>query len=327
MSNDETPNAPAARGRRAAVREKAEQVHAQQSRARIIRRVSAGVAIVAAVVAIGVVVTWVFASAASKPLLNPANMQDDGIVVDAFGTIPLTSVPGGPMTDAAPTATPTPQALEASPAPSATTPPPIDIRIYVDYLSPGAGEFQLANAKQLSEWVSEEAAVLTYHPVALLTAKSNGTKYSMRAANATACVATHAPETFFAFNHELLVKQPDVDTDGYTDPELAAKAIAAGAENPKVVRACIEDEDFALWVRDATERALSEDLPGTDGTTLTGSPMILVNGQPYVGKLDDPAEFAQFVLTLSSDAYYSTPSPTPTPSATPSATPSPTTAP
>ena len=158
--------------------------------------------------------------------------------------------------------------------------------------------------------------MLTYHPVALLTAKSNGTKYSMRAANATACVATHAPETFFGFNHELLVKQPDVDTDGYTDSELADKAIAAGAANPKVVRACIEDEDFASWVR-TPPSARSSEPARHRRNTLTGSPMILVNGQPYVGKLDDPAEFAQFVLTLSSDAYYSTPSPTPSPTTTP----------
>ena len=48
--------------------------------------------------------------------------------------------------------------------------------------------------------------------------------------------------------------------------------------------------------------------------------MILVNGTPYVGALDDPKEFAQFVLTIASDTYYkesgATP-PTPTPTATP----------
>ena len=93
MSNDETPNVPAARGRREAVREKAEQVHAQQSRARIIRRVSAGSAIVAAVVAIGVVVTWVFASAASKPLLSPANMQRRRHRRRRRGAAPMSSSP------------------------------------------------------------------------------------------------------------------------------------------------------------------------------------------------------------------------------------------
>jgi protein-disulfide isomerase len=320
MSNDETPNTPAPRGRREAVREKAEQVHAQQSRARIFRRAAAGVAIVAAIVAIGVVVTWVFASAASKPLLNPANMQDDGIVVDAAAGMSL-AIPGAPVTEEtpAPTATPAPQAEQAAPAADATTPAPIDIRIYVDYLSPGAGEFQLANAKQLTEWVSEDAAVLTYHPVALLTAKSNGTKYSLRAASAAACMGSHSPDTFFAYTNALLSQQPDVDSDGLTDVDLADLAIASGADSPKVVRTCIENQAFATWAKDATDRAL-KGLPDTDDVTLTGTPMILVNGTPYVGALDDPKEFAQFVLTIASDTYYKESGETPTPTTTPSPT-------
>jgi hypothetical protein len=54
-----------------------------------------------------------------------------------------------------------------------------------------------------------------------------------------------------------------------------------------------------------------------DGVALTTAPMVLVNGTQYVGALDDPAEFSQFVLTLASDEPTQTPSPTPTPAATP----------
>ena len=50
--------------------------------------------------------------------------------------------------------------------------------------------------------------------------------------------------------------------------------------------------------------------------------MVLVNGEQYVGALDDPKEFAQFVLTSASDAYYSTPTPTATPSRRATPTPS-----
>jgi protein-disulfide isomerase len=155
----------------------------------------------------------------------------------------------------------------------------------------------------------------------MLTAKSNGTKYSVRAASAAACVGTYSPATFFAYNNALLSQQPGVDSDGLTDVELADIAIASGSDSPKVVRACIEEQKYVTWAKAATERALGG-LPGTDGVALTGAPMVLVNGVPYVGALDDPAEFAQFVLTLASEAFYKeTASPTPTPSATPSATP------
>ena len=69
-----------------------------------------------------------------------------------------------------------------------------------------------------------------------------------------------------------------------------------------------------LW---ATERAVAG-IPDTNGLSLTGTPMVLVNGKQYIGDLSDPAEFSQFVLTTASDAYYkSAPTPTPTPTEAP----------
>lgn len=315
MSSDESPNVPAERDRRHAVREKAQQVQAQQLRARAIRRVSLVTLLIAFIAAAAVLVTWVVTSSAAQPLSRPANVKDDGFIVSsvtgAFGTeqAPETLEDGAATLETAtPVPTPTP-----TPDPEETTRPRVDIRVYVDYLSTGAKDFQVANVEQLSKWVSQDAATLSYYPVAMLTAKSNGTKYSLRAASAAACVATHSPDTFFAFNNELLRKQPDVDSDGYTDAELADLAVGSGATSPKAVRSCIESQKYATWVKSATERAL-KGLPDTNGVALTAAPMVLVNGTPYVGALDDPKEFAQFVLTISSDMYYkSTPTPTPTP--------------
>jgi protein-disulfide isomerase len=317
MSSDESPNA-APRERRDAVREKAQQVKARQSRARLIRRTSLAVVAVAFVAIIAVVVTWTVSSSASKPTMSPANGVDGGFVVTGVtgsGILPETTDPDG---SAQTEATATPEATEPEPTPTATpTDAAVEIRVYVDYLSTGSRDFQLANMTQLSEWVEDGAATLTYYPVAMLTAKSNGTKYSLRAAGAAACVAQNAPDYFFAFNDALLRQQPDVDSDGYSDSELAALAIATGLDGPKVVRSCIEDQSYASWAKAATEQAL-EELPGTDGVALTGTPMVLVNGTQYVGKLDDPKEFAQFVLTVASDAYYkASPTPTPTPTPTP----------
>lgn len=323
MSSDQSPNVPAPRERRNAVREKAQQVQARQSRLRWLRRGSIALVAVAVVAVAAVMVSMAVGSAMSRPELRPQNVTDDGFAVTSVTGVAAADVAGVPVDDAtaAETAEPTPTPT-ATPTP--TESPVVDIRVYVDYLSTGSREFQLANVQQLRTWVSQGAAELTYHPVAMLTAKSNGTKYSLRAAAAAACVATHSPNEFFAFNDALLREQPEVDSDGYTDSELADLAQASGAESPKLVRSCIEDEAFVTWARDATERAL-KGLPDTDDVALTGTPMVLVNGVPYVGALDDPQEFAQFVLTIGSDAYYQTA--TPTPSATPSATPTPTATP
>ena len=317
MSSDDSPNAPVSSERRDAVREKAQQVQARQSRARVIRRSTLAVVLIAVVAVGAVVVTWAVSSAASKPMLRPANVVDDGFAVTSVTGIGLMTEGTGDAqpTDtpaATETATPTPD-----PTASAADQSAVDIRVYVDYLSTGSRDFQLANVQQLAKWVSQDAATLTYYPVAMLTAKSNGTKYSLRAASAAACMGTHSPDTFFAYTNALLTQQPDVESDGYTDVDLADLAIASGADSPKVVRNCIEKQSFATWAKEATDRAL-KGLPDTDHLALTGTPMVLVNGTPYVGALDDPKEFAQFVLTIASDAYYeATPTPTPTPTATP----------
>lgn len=312
MSSDESSNAAAPRERRDAVREKAQQVQARQTRFRRIRIASVATSIVAVVAIAGVVVTWAVSSAASKPALSPVNVTDDGFAVT---TVPDAAPEAGAPLDGTPTPTEAPTADPAAPTPTATARPAVDIRVYVDYLSAGSRDFQVANAQQLSTWVGQDAATLAYFPVAMLTAKSNGTKYSLRAASAAACVATHSPDSFFSFTNALLSRQPEVESDGYTNAELADLAIASGASSPKVVRACIEGEAYTTWAKGATERAL-KGLSGTEDVALTSAPMVLVNGQPYVGALDDPKEFAQFVLTIASDAYYEA-SPSPTPTATP----------
>lgn len=314
MSNDETPQVPATRHRREAVREKAQQVHAKQSRVRVIRGVVLGAFGVLVLGSAAAAVIWAFAEMGPRPLVQPANAHDDGFVVTAVTGVadPVGSGVDGSTdaADVAEAATPTP-----TPTPSGSATAPVDIRVYVDYLAPEAREFQVANAEQLKKWVSQDAATLSYYPVAMLTSKSNGTRYSLRAAGAAACVATYSPDSFFAFNDQLLRQQPEVDSDGMTDEQLAELAQASGASSAKVVRNCIEEGSFSSWARAATERAL-DSIPDTDGVALNAMPMILVNGTQYVGAWDDPTEFAQFVITVASDAYYRTPSPTPTASAT-----------
>lgn len=297
MSSDETP------GRRDALRAKAKQVTAKQARARVLWRVAAGVVIVGALTAAGIAITNTVVPEVTGETQVPRGFVDGGFTVD---DVDLSS-----MADATPEATPAPT---EEPEPSETpAEAPVQIRIYVDYLSEEAGVFEAANAAQLAQWVAGGDVSLTYHPVAMLTAKSSGTKYSQRAVSAAACVATHARDAFAAYNHELLTNQPDVGSEGYTDEELADLAVAVGADNTRAVRDCIEGQDYAAWARETTAEALDGALPGTEDVDLVGVPLILVDGQAYVGSLDDPAEFTQFVLTVESDAYLATPTPTPIP--------------
>lgn len=309
MSSDDPSNAPAKRDAREAVREKAQQVQAKQSRSRLIRRSLLGISALAVMAIIAGSLFWVVSSNASKPQLTPANETDNGFAISSVsGVVGLADGTAAEMVE--PTEAAEPSEADGEPAGATVA---VDIRVYVDYLSEGSRTFQMSNMAQLASWVQDGSATLTYYPVAMLSAKSNGTKYSLRAASAAACVATHSQEAFFSYTNELLTKQPDVDSDGMSDKELADLAQASGVNAPKSVRACIEEGRFASWAREATEQALAG-IPDTDQLSLTGTPTVLVNGEPYVGALDDPAEFAQFVMTLASDAYYEE-SPTPTPTA------------
>ncbi|MFS0895302.1 DsbA family protein [Microbacterium sp. 179-I 3D3 NHS] len=313
MSSDETPNVPTPRNSREAVREKAQQVHAQQSRARIMRRIIIGAVAVVAVGAIGTAITLAVSAQVSKPQLTPTGMQSDGVVVND-----VTAVTASDESLTSPTPAPTEAGATETPSPEPTAPERVEIHVYVDYLSPDAGEFERANSRQLASWINQGAVSVSYHPVALLTASSNGTKYSLRAAAAAACVATHSPEQFYAFNHDLLDDQPKVGSDGLSDAQLADVAGAVGVDNAKAVRSCIVDGDFVTWAKDATTRAIDGPLAGSDDLVLSSTPMIVANGEAYVGALDDPAEFSQFVLTVDNDASQkSAPAPTPTPTPTP----------
>ena len=316
MSSDETPNVPAARNSREAVREKAQQVHAKQSRARLMRRIIIGAVAVLAIGSIGTAVALAVTSSLSKPTLSPSGLNGDGVTVTD-----VTVAQSGEDQLDTPEPTEAGKSTTPTPTPEATAAETIDIHIYVDYLSTGAAEFEAANARQLAGWINEGAVTVTYHPVALLTANSNGTKYSLRAAAAAACVATYSSEQFFDYNHELLSGQPAADSDGHTDADLADLAVAVGAQDVKKVRSCIEDQDFVSWAKDATARALEGPLPGTKDLKLSGSPMILVDGEVYVVSMKDAAEFSQFVLTTASEAYFG--DPTPTPTVVPTATPTP----
>ncbi|MFT4259196.1 MAG: thioredoxin domain-containing protein [Microbacterium sp.] len=325
MSSDETPNVPTPRNSREAVREKAQMVHAQQSRARLMRRLIIGVVAVVAVGAIATSVVLAVTAQVAKPQLTPVGLDGDGFLITDLAAVSASA----DELPADPTAVPTQAGSEPIAAPEPTsTANAVDIHIYVDYLSPDAGAFERANSRQLANWIAEGAAKVTYHPVALLTASSNGTKYSLRAAAAAACVASYSPAQFYAFNHDLLDDQPEINSDGFSDAELANATVAVGVSSAKTVKACIEGQDYVTWAKDATSRALEGPLAGSDDLVLTSSPMIVVNGEQYVGALDDAAELSQFVLTVASDAYYeSTPSPSPTPAATEAPAPEESTAP
>lgn len=294
---------------RAAAKERARELRTlhrkQERRRRLIVQLSV---LGGALVIIGVVAVTLL-TMNQPPARGPLNMASDGIKIGA--DLKVVRTPG----------------LMPSASPSPIEPNPVDvveIRLYVDYLCANCGTFSTNNAEQLRTWVSSGAATLQVHPIALLTTKSAGTQYSLRAANAAACVAEFSPDNFFDFHESLFTDQPEEGSEGLSDDELIKRARTAGVTNLAKVTSCIEKQRFSSWVREATVRALNGPIPDADIDAITTAPTVIVNGKKFqYTKSFDAKELAQFVTGVQGDAYTATPEPTPTPAPSGTATPTP----
>ncbi len=248
------------------------------------------------------VVALIIVSAIRPTVPGPKNMASDGVLVGSGLTVKPTA------------------SLAADAKPIASTPDPsgsvVDIRVYADYLCSLCGEFQRTNLNQLEPLVRDGAVTLEMHPVAIYTSHSAGTKYSLRAANAAACVANYSPKAFWKFNASLFMDQPREGGPGLTDAQLKQRVKDAGATNSSEISSCIDDGRFKTWVTTASDRALSGPIPNSTVNKMTNALLVLVNGKPYTGSLTSAADFKAFVLQSQGDQYSSTATPTPSPSST-----------
>lgn len=292
--------------RREAAREKARILREEQRKRERRNKILIQGGIIVAVLAIAALIGTLIFQSVRPAGPGPQNMASDGIL--------LTAGEGGGIV-----AVETP-ALAAGEEPTPTEPDEsgevANIVVYLDYLCPFCGQFEATNSESIRTMVEEGAATLEVHPIAILTNKSSGTQYSLRAANAAACVAENSPDSFFDFNALMFANQPEEGTSGLTNDEIKAIAEQAGASDLSTIERCIDDVQFKSWVQEATNRALSQPVPNSELPAITGTPTVLVNGQQYGGSLEDPQEFQAFVVQATSATFNdsdSTPTPTPTP--------------
>ncbi|WP_400995868.1 DsbA family protein [Agromyces sp. GXQ0307] len=305
MSTGGSEPRPTRNQRREAAREKARVLREEQKKRDRRNRFLIQGGVVLAIVAVAALIGGLIFNSIRPAGPGPRNMASDGILLvggeNGIEAVETTAIPAGGR--------PTPTV----PDDSGTV---ANIVVYLDYLCPFCGQFETTNSETMRTMVEQGAATLEIHPIAILTNKSAGTQYSLRAANAAACVAEESPEAFFDFNSLMFENQPEELTAGLTNDEIKDLAAEAGAASS--VDSCIDDTTFKSWVQDATERALTEPIPNSDLESVTGTPTVLVNGKQYVGSLEDPAEFQAFVLQATGESYSeseATPTPTPTPDA------------
>lgn len=157
--------------------------------------------------------------------------------------------------------------------------------VYVDYMCPICGQFEQINGASIAELREAGDVTLIVHPVAILDRASQGTEYSTRAASAAAWVADRAPEQFNAFHEAMFASQPEEQTPGLSDEQIAQVAEQAGV--PADVAAGIADGDatdtFGEWVEAATESAGTDPDVVNPETGSMGTPTVLIDGERFNG--------------------------------------------
>jgi len=195
----------------------------------------------------------------------------------------------------------------------------LDIQMYVDYLCPICGQFEAANGEYITSLLENGKTTVEIHPITILDRLSQGTKYSTRATNAAACVASYSPNQYYDFHNLLFGSQPAENTAGLSDDQLVDLTTQAAVQQPDKIVSCIKNQEFRAWVSNSTQRALDGPIPGSNVDKVTGTPTVIVNGLKYEGSVSDLASFQAFVIQAAGSDFNenSTPTPTPTPTAPP----------
>jgi protein-disulfide isomerase len=144
------------------------------------------------------------------------------------------------------------------------------VDVYLDYMCPVCGQFEDVNAADIETMLTGGDATVVITPVAILDRLSRG--------SAAYWVADRAPEQFYAFHNALFANQPEENTSGPDNEELAA--IAEGAGVPADVAAGISDgtarATFGQYTYSLTNDATANpDLVNSGGTF--GTPTVLVD--------------------------------------------------
>jgi protein-disulfide isomerase len=165
------------------------------------------------------------------------------------------------------------------------------VGVYFDYMCPICGQFEDANGQNVDDMIKNGDATVTFHPVAILDRASAGSNYSTRSAAAAAWVADKAPEQFLAFHEAMFAQQPEENTEGLTDQEIADIAVQAGV--PQAVADGISDgtavDTYGQWVYSASQGATDDKDLYNPQSNAFGTPTLTLDGKRWDGNWTDPS--------------------------------------
>ncbi|MFT4029964.1 MAG: thioredoxin domain-containing protein [Protaetiibacter sp.] len=254
----------------------------RERKRRIRNRILIACGLTVAVAVTGTATVVVLQARSREANAGPENMASNGLLLTGDGTT-MTATRTDRLEE---DDSPTPTAIDETDGIVAVT-------AYLDFADPDSMTFLTTNS-DLETWVTGGYVTLELHPVALVDTAVND-DYSVRAANAFACVAQYAPDSAYAVAVAMASAYPADDADPPSDDELVLLVQNAGVTDDDAA-SCITDGRFRPWVTRVTERATSTGIPNTSIGALTAAPVILVNREQYTGEVSDADAFTDFVI-------------------------------
>lgn len=150
---------------------------------------------------------------------------------------------------------------------------------YIDFMCPICNQFEQVYGEAIATLVDDGSITLGIHPISILDAKSQGTEFSTRAANAMYCVAVADAEASVPFMNAMFANQPQEGTPGLTDDEILQIAESVGVTG---IESCVTDGVYSDYVT-----AMTQETPVRPGAGGIGTPTVLLNGE-FVALTGDP---------------------------------------
>lgn len=169
------------------------------------------------------------------------------------------------------------------------------IVLYEDPQCPICKRFEEPIMPAMLELVKAGKYSLEIHAISFLDG-SSANEYSSRASSAIYCVADFAPAKFTDFHKAIFDGQPEENTPGPSSDDLAKLASGVGITDASAID-CIKADKYATWAKNKGRDIWLGTVPGSQ-ITFGGTPFVMVNGQQYVAKTSNPADFLLWLQTV-----------------------------
>lgn len=157
----------------------------------------------------------------------------------------------------------------------------VTMDLWVDYSCPHCQDFEADSSDVITAKVASGELKVRYHNIQIVTA------YGSQAGSTAACVATYAPEQWWAFNAALYANH-SAETDSWKGPELADFAQQQGITDSDTL-GCITDQRYTSWITDNTSAAGQAGVTGTPTLFFNGEKSDTVSGAALGAKIDEVA--------------------------------------